>query len=219
MWSLPIVVTAIYFSNNAKTCQHSAKPLHQASSATPPAKPSIAMPPAKKVMAPIQTPVEVDVNEDGNRALTEALDQMPVVAILTGLQPARAAEVGLALVDAGITILEVPLRGQAEPLVLKTIANLVAAVGDRALIGAGTVLTVEQVANVAATGAKLVVSPNLDPAVVKATKAAGLVSLPGVYTPTEALRAIDAGADGLKLFPTVRVRVRVRVRLTVYPLS
>ena len=114
------------------------------------------MPPAKKVMALIQTPVEVDVNEDGNRALTEALEQMPVVAILTGLQPARAAEVGLALVDAGITILEVPLRGQAEPLVLKTIANLVAAVGDRALIGAGTVLTVEQVANVAATGRQAV---------------------------------------------------------------
>ena len=173
------------------------------------------MPPAKKVMALIQTPVVVDVNEDGNRALTVALQQMPVVAILTGLQPARAAEVGLALVDAGITILEVPLRGQAEPLVLKTIANLVAAVGDRALIGAGTVLTVEQVANVAATGAKLIVSPNLDPAVVKATKAAGLVSLPGVYTPTEALRAIDAGADGLKLFPTVRARVRVRVGVRV----
>lgn len=160
------------------------------------------MPPTKKVMALIETPVEVDVNEDGNRALTEALEQMPVVAILTGLQPARAAEVGLALVGAGITILEVPLRGQAEPLVLKAIAALVTAVGDRALIGAGTVLTVEQVANVAATGAKLIVSPNLDPAVVKATKAAGLVSLPGVYTPTEALLAIDAGADGLKLFPT-----------------
>ena len=158
--------------------------------------------PPKKLVAQIETPVEVDVNEDGNRELTVALERMPIVAILTGLQPARASEVGLALVSAGVVILEVPLRGQAEPLALKAIAALVAAVGDRALVGAGTVLTVAQVASVAATGAKLIVSPNLDPAVVKATKAAGMLSLPGVYTPTEALLAIDVGADGLKLFPT-----------------
>ena len=153
------------------------------------------MPSKKLMMTQLETPVEVDVNGDGNLELTEALERMPVVAILTGLPPARAAEVGRALVEAGVNIIEVPLRGQAEALVLKSIAALVAAVGDRALVGAGTVLTVEQVANVAATGAKLIVSPNLDAAVIQATKEAGLLSLPGVYTPTEALLAIDAGAE------------------------
>ena len=143
---------------------------------------------------------------------------MPIVAILTGLTSARAAEVGRALVDAGVTILEVPLRGQGEGEALKAIFELAIAVGDRALVGAGTVLTVEQVRRVKAAGAKLIVSPNLDEAVVKATKEAGMVSLPGVYTPTECLQAVALGADGLKLFPTDGTSPRMlKAMLAVLP--
>lgn len=143
---------------------------------------------------------------------------MPIVAILTNLPAARAAAVGKALVDAGVNVLEVPLRGQGEAEALKAIAELAIAVGDRALVGAGTVLTVEQVRRVKAAGAKLIVSPNLNEAVVKATKEAGLCSLPGVYTPTECLQAVALGADALKLFPTDGTSPRMlKAMLAVLP--
>lgn len=121
-----------------------------------------------------------------------------LVAILRGLTPAEALPIGAALVEAGITQIEVPMNS---PDPLDSIAALQAEFGDRAMIGAGTVLTVEQVAAVAATGARLIVSPNCNPAVIRASKAAGMQSFPGVMTPTEAFAAIDAGADALKFFP------------------
>ena len=105
-----------------------------------------------------------------------------------------AEEVGTALVDAGITILEVPLRGADLAASLESVRILARAVGDRALVGAGTVLRVDQVAEVVSVGARLVVSPNFNAEVVAATRAANLVSLPGVFSPTEAFQAIDAGA-------------------------
>ena len=129
---------------------------------------------------------------------TEVLRTLPLIAILRGVKPDEAVEIGEALVAAGFRCLEVPLNS---PSPLDSIARMRAALGDRALVGAGTVLTTGQVAEVAAAGGQLVVSPNTDEAVIRAAKAAGMISLPGFFTASEAFRALAAGADGLKLFP------------------
>ena len=122
----------------------------------------------------------------------------PLIAILRGITPDEAVPVGEALVGAGIGIIEVPLNS---PDPLESIARLAACLGERALVGAGTVLTAGEVSQVADAGGRIVVSPNTDPAVIAATRAAGLVSAPGYFTPTEAFAALAAGADALKLFP------------------
>lgn len=124
--------------------------------------------------------------------------RLPLVAILRGLEPGRALAVGEVLVEAGFEIIEVPLNS---PDPLASIAALVESLGDRALIGAGTVLAEAEVEALAAIGAKLVVSPNCNPAVIRRTAAHGMVSLPGTLTPTEMFAAIEAGASGIKLFP------------------
>ena len=124
----------------------------------------------------------------------------PIIAILRGLQPHEAKAVGRAIIDAGIDRIEVPLNS---PDPLDSIGTLVDAFGNQALIGAGTVLTVDQVDAVSTAGGKLIVSPNYDPEVIKRSVALGLQSWPGVYTPTEAFAALKAGATGLKLFPGV----------------
>jgi 2-dehydro-3-deoxyphosphogalactonate aldolase len=121
-----------------------------------------------------------------------------LIAILRGLTPDASEAIGEAIVAAGIDRLEVPLNG---PEPLACIQRLVAAVGDRADIGAGTVLTTAQVRSVAAAGARFVVAPNIDEAVIRATGAAGLESWPGAFTASECFTALAAGAAGLKLFP------------------
>lgn len=128
----------------------------------------------------------------------DALAACPLVAILRGLKPEDALDIGAALVGAGFTIIEVPLNS---PQPLDSIRILADAFGDRALIGAGTVLTPEDVAAVKAAGGRLIVMPHADLTVIRAAKAAGLVCTPGVATPTEAFAARAAGADALKLFP------------------
>ncbi|MCK6441543.1 2-dehydro-3-deoxy-6-phosphogalactonate aldolase [Elstera cyanobacteriorum] len=131
-------------------------------------------------------------------SLWSQIADLPLVAILRGLRPEDAETTGAALIDAGFRAIEVPLNS---PDPFTSIARLVQRFGNRAVIGAGTVLTVGDVERLAETGAKLMVSPNTDPAVIVAAKAAGLYALPGFFTATEAFAALHAGADGLKLFP------------------
>ncbi len=130
--------------------------------------------------------------------LRAALTQCPIVAILRGVKPDEVEAVGDALVEAGIAVIEVPLNS---PDPFASIARLAARHGDRALIGAGTVLAAAEAARVARSGGRLMVAPNFDADVVRAAKAAGLAALPGVMTPSEGFAALKAGADGLKLFP------------------
>ncbi len=121
-----------------------------------------------------------------------------IIAILRGITPSEAEAAAIALVDAGITTIEVPLNSPNPFASIKAMAD---AVGDRAVIGAGTVLSVEDVNRVKQAGGSLVVSPNMDPRVIHATKTAGMQSWPGVMTPTECFAALKNGADGLKIFP------------------
>jgi 2-dehydro-3-deoxyphosphogalactonate aldolase len=128
----------------------------------------------------------------------KAFAACPLVAVLRGLTPAEAPAIGDALVDAGFTLIEVPLNS---PDPFDSIALLAKRLGDRAIIGAGTVLTTDNVQRVAGAGGTLIVSPNTDTDVIRASVAAGLISLPGYYTPSEGFAALAAGAHGLKLFP------------------
>ncbi len=122
----------------------------------------------------------------------------PLVAILRGLKPEEAEPVVGSLIEAGFTAIEIPLNSP-DPFRSIEIAARLAPAG--CLIGAGTVLTVEDVARLEGAGGRLMVSPNVDPAVIRAAAARGMVTLPGVFTPTEALAAAAAGATGLKFFP------------------
>jgi 2-dehydro-3-deoxyphosphogalactonate aldolase len=122
----------------------------------------------------------------------------PLIAILRGITPAEASAIMDALIAAGIRLIEVPLNS---PDPIESIKIMAKAAGGRARIGAGTVLSAADVTNVKLAGGQIIVSPNSDAAVIRATKSAGLDSYPGVFTATEALAAIAAGADALKFFP------------------
>ena len=131
-------------------------------------------------------------------AVTPFLDPLPLVAVLRGISPEEVDQVAEALVDAGFRILEVPLNS---PRPYDSIRRLAEAHGATCLIGAGTVLRVEDVARVREAGGRVVVMPHADLAVIREAKRQGMVCIPGVATPTEAFAALDAGADALKMFP------------------
>lgn len=134
---------------------------------------------------------------NASQLLAQAMNQLPLIAILRGLTPAEAPEIGQALVDSGFAIIEVPLNS---PEPLQSIKALTTCF-PQTLVGAGTVLNPQQVTDVHAAGGRLVVSPNFNAAVVSKALALGMVVLPGVATPSEAFAALEAGAHGLKLFP------------------
>jgi 2-dehydro-3-deoxyphosphogalactonate aldolase len=123
---------------------------------------------------------------------------LPLIAVLRGITPAEIDAVGAALIDNGFRILEVPLNS---PEPFDSIARLERRFGERCLTGAGTVIKVTDVAKVAAAGGKLIVMPHGDVEIVREAKRLGMLCVPGVATPTEAFAALDAGADGLKMFP------------------
>lgn len=133
-----------------------------------------------------------------SQLLRDFLDQCPLIAIIRGVTPAEAEAIGDAIYEGGIRIIEVPMNS---PDPLKSIAALARKFGDSVLVGAGTVLHPEQVRDVQAAGGRIIVSPSTNVEVIAASAAAGLVSSPGFFTPSEAFTAIEAGATGLKLFP------------------
>lgn len=130
------------------------------------------------------------------------LESLPLVAILRGITPAHACEAAEILLSNGFHWLEVPLNS---PEPYESIRLMRKAVGERGWVGAGTVLTLDQVDRVAGCGGQLIISPNCDPDVIRHTEKCGLMSMPGVMTPSEAFSALAAGASALKLFPAEHV--------------
>lgn len=127
---------------------------------------------------------------------------LPLIGILRGVKPDEAVDIAREVLEAGITQIEVPLNS---PDPFTSIGLLAEAFGERAVIGAGTVLIPEQVHEVYDAGGRLIVSPNCRPSVIEETRRLGMASWPGIVTPSEAFDALDAGATGLKLFPAVQV--------------
>jgi 2-dehydro-3-deoxyphosphogalactonate aldolase len=127
------------------------------------------------------------------------LRRCPLVAILRGIKPQEAESICAVLEEAGVVIVEVPLNS---PNALSSIAILSRVFGDRMLIGAGTLTDPGQVAEVAAAGGRLIVTPHADTTIVRAAKVASLFAVPGFFNPTEAFALLQAGADAIKLFPS-----------------
>ena len=126
------------------------------------------------------------------------LAPLPLIAVLRGITPEEIGPVSAALAGEGFRMLEVPLNS---PRPFDSIRTLATSLGASCLVGAGTVLTVDDVARVGAAGGRLIVMPHADTAIIREAKRQGLVCVPGVATPTEAFAALGAGADGLKMFP------------------
>lgn len=137
-------------------------------------------------------------NTDLAARFARACSLLPLVAILRGISPEEAKDIGLKLYDAGFRLIEVPLNS---PDPFASIAALRDALPDDALVGAGTVLAAGQVEQLAACGGELAVMPHGDTTLIRAAKEAGLLCIPGIATPTEAFAALAAGADALKIFP------------------
>ncbi|WP_222182107.1 2-dehydro-3-deoxy-6-phosphogalactonate aldolase [Geminicoccus harenae] len=138
--------------------------------------------------------------------LASFTDRLPLVAILRGIQPDEVLPIGRALVEAGFAILEVPLNS---PEPFESIARLAGEFGADILVGAGTMRTTADLDRLVEAGGRLMVTPHGDPALIRAAKARNLLTLPGIATPTEAFAAIDAGTDGLKLFPAEMIPPKV----------
>jgi 2-dehydro-3-deoxyphosphogalactonate aldolase len=143
------------------------------------------------------------------------MDQCPLVAIIRGVRPDEAEAIGDAICEGGIRIIEVPLNS---PDPLKSIELLATRLGERVLVGAGTVLDPAEVQRVIDAGGRIIVSPDTNSEVIRATAAASIVSSPGYFTPSEAFAAIRAGATTLKLFPAEAASPAVlKAQLAVIP--
>ncbi|HEX6071660.1 MAG TPA: 2-dehydro-3-deoxy-6-phosphogalactonate aldolase [Sphingomicrobium sp.] len=152
---------------------------------------------------------------NADELLRRHLDECPLIGIIRGVTPHEAEAIGQAIFDAGIRIIEVPLNS---PDPLSSIERLAKRLGDQALVGGGTVLTVGEVDQVRNAGGRLVVSPSTNAGVIAATAAAELVSCPGFFTPSEAFAALEAGATALKLFPAeAATPVVLKAQLAVIP--
>lgn len=141
-------------------------------------------------------------NRPSAELFREQLETAPLIAILRGVTPDTVLTVSRVLAAEGVRFLEVPLNS---PDPFASIANLAADPPDNVQVGAGTVLRPEDVDAVAQAGGTYILSPNMNPAVVRRTKERGLISIPGFFTPSEAFGAVDAGADLVKLFPAARL--------------
>jgi 2-dehydro-3-deoxyphosphogalactonate aldolase len=149
------------------------------------------------------------------RVMERYLTRLPLIAILRGVTPDEVVAIGQSLVDAGFSVIEVPLNS---PDPLESIRRLHIAFGDSVLIGAGIVMTAAQVSGVAEAGGNLIVMPHADATVIRAAKGKGLVCIPGIATPTEGFAALAAGADGLKLFPAELLTPKVLAAMrSVFP--
>ncbi len=148
--------------------------------------------------------------------IQEYLDRLPLVAILRGVTPEEVDAIGTVLVDAGFSIIEVPLNS---PRPIESIARLAAST-QHTLIGAGTVMTTDQVREVAAAGGRLIVMPHSDVTIIRAAKSAAMACVPGIATPTEGFAALAAGVDALKLFPAELLTPAVlKAMRSVFPAS
>lgn len=130
--------------------------------------------------------------------LAHFLALCPLIAILRGVRADEAVDIAAALDDAGIAIVEVPLNS---PDPIESIRRIAARFGGHMLVGAGTVMTANQVGEIADAGGRLIVTPHAAARVVTAAKARGMIACPGIFTPSEAFAMLDLGADALKLFP------------------
>ena len=147
--------------------------------------------------------------------LNDFLGRCPLIAIIRGVRPDEAEDIGNAIYEAGIRMIEVPLNS---PDPIKSIERLANRFGDDMLVGGGTVFTPANVADIRSAGGRLVVSPHSRPDVIRATVEAEMVSCPGYFTPTEAFSALDAGATALKLFPAEAATPDVlKAQLAVIP--
>lgn len=135
---------------------------------------------------------------NGKALFDQHFSQCPLVGIIRGVTPDEAPKIAQALFDGGIRIIEVPLNS---PDPFDSIRSIVKLLGEEALVGAGTVIDLQHVERVREAGGRLIVSPNTNPRVISASVAAGLASLPGFFTPSEAFSALGCGASALKLFP------------------
>ena len=154
----------------------------------------------------MSTPAETAIPYQPHAGLAAALQACPLIAILRGVKTAEIVAIGHALADAGFRAIEVPLNS---PDPFNSIRALRDALPPEIIVGAGTVLSVEHVYEVARAGGDLIVMPHSDPAVIRAAKAKGLASAPGVATPTEAFAALSNGADALKMFPAEQLGVNI----------
>ncbi len=150
-----------------------------------------------------------------NDRLTQAMQALPLVAILRGIKPLETVAIGRVLTDHGFTMIEVPLNSPEPFVSIKLLRNALPA---EVLVGAGTVTQAGDVGHVRMAGGELIVMPHADAAVIRAAKAAGMIALPGIATPTEAFSALAAGADALKLFPAELIAPPVlKAMLAVLP--